>query len=112
MPEPGVKSTLEHLQENPQHALGRRRREAAQLLDEPRLVNGPDLIQHNVPLHPLKRAGHPRRIVAPLGRHGRDQDRSQVLVHLIRRDDRARTRLFDFAPERGIEGDQENIEPV
>ncbi len=57
--------------------------EPAKFSEESGLVNRPDLIEHDLPLLPLKLAGDSRRVVPPFCRHRRNDYCADVAIHLI-----------------------------
>lgn len=72
-------------------------------------VNSPELVEHDVPVLLLEPAGDAERVgVAPCG-HWSDQERTEVLVQLIRRDDDAGSGLSDLTTLGWIEGNEVDV---
>jgi hypothetical protein len=79
---------LQHTQD----ALRLRHRQPSQSSRQSHLIDGSNLIEHNLSLFPLKNARHPTRIERALRCDGSDDRRRDVLIHLIRRNHHASPR--------------------
>lgn len=103
-------SSAEQLGQTVQHPLLRFPANGSKTFHESTLVDRPELIEDDLPPYALKRAGNSRRVVAPFRGHWCNDHRSNVCVHLVRRNDETRSGFSDFAPSRRIEIDQKDIE--
>jgi hypothetical protein len=73
------------------------------------LIYGPNLIQQKQTLLTPMREGNSKRRGPALRCHWRDDDRTQVVMHLRRRNDHARAGFLDLAPNRRIERDKPDV---
>ena len=71
-------------------------RELSEFLDEAFPVNGPKLIEYDLPFNALESAVHACWIASSFGGHRGDNDRPDVVVHFIGRNDCAGSCLFDL----------------
>ena len=76
--------------------------EPAQFLEQSAAIHRADLVQNDQPLFASESARDARRIRFPLGRHRGDNDRLNMTVDFVGRNDKAGTRLPDFAADCGI----------
>lgn len=78
-------------------------------LDQTFTVDGSKLIEGDESRTVLKPAGNPPGIRVAARGHWRDNDRAQVLVQFVRRNDQTRARLPDFTARRRIESDKMHV---
>src|SRR5690606_25943483 len=71
--------------------------------DTPFAVDRAQLVQHDVATLLLEPAGHPKRVRMAASRQRRHDERSQMLVQLIRRNDDAGPRLLNRTAARRVE---------
>ena len=79
-------------------------------LYEPTFVHRPDLIQHDLTRLAFESHRHAGGVGAPLCRHGGDDNGINVLIHFVRRDDKAGAGFADFTALGGIEADEVDVE--
>jgi hypothetical protein len=72
-------------------------------------IDGPQLIERHEPGAALKPAPRTPRVGASTGCHGRYNNRAEVIVQFVRRDNHAWSRLFDFTAQRGIEPNEVDL---
>ena len=78
--------------------------------DQPIFVNSPDLIQDYLTGFSLKSDRYPGGVGASFRRHGSDDNRVDMMIHFVRRDDQTRTGFSDLMALRRIKADEEYIE--
>ena len=61
--------------------------DVSQLANDARAVDGAQLIEHDLAILAFEPAWHSGRINHALGSHGRDDDRAEMGIHLVRRND-------------------------
>src|SRR4051794_28504529 len=77
--------------------------ERAKLSDEACAVEGPHLVQRDLPLAAVKDAVDSVWEALAGPGHGRHDHRAHRIVHFVGRNDEARARLADLRPDGGIE---------
>ncbi len=79
-------------------------------LDQTTFVHSPNLIQDDLPGLPFESKRDTSRVGSAFRGHGSDDDRVDVLIHFIRRNDETGTGLPDFTALCGIQADEKDIE--
>src|SRR3990172_3316279 len=100
------RSFCKHLAQHCQYLSPCLRIDRSQSLDQAGFIHRPQLVQHDLAYLALKLAGDPARIIPALRGHWSHDQRGNVRVHLVRRDDQARAGFSDFTPHCWIQVDQ------
>ena len=82
----------------------------ADAFDQPGLVHGPDLIQHNLAGFPLESNRRTGGVGAALCGHGGNDDGIDMVVHFVRGNDEARAGFADFTAFGWIETHEKDVE--
>ena len=80
--------------------------DSAKAANQPSLVDGTNLVQHDLTVFSLEAQGNTGGIDTACGGHGCHDDRGDVTVQFIRRDHDARASLLNLVPLRGIQADE------
>lgn len=107
-----IPSNGEHLLQHPENPPHRRRRQRAERASNTLLVHGPKLIEnHESPPSP-KSAGDAEGIGMPFRRERGHDERPEMVVEIVRRNDDAGPGLADLSATCRIEVDRENLPPA
>jgi hypothetical protein len=111
-PMPLASSATEHFDQDVRALLCRCRAGIAQLPDQALPIDCAQLIQRNLTRFFLESNRRSRGIRPYNGRHGSNNNRLQMLIHLIRRNYQARTRLLNFRSMRRLKFHQPDLVPA